>query len=402
MEIIKNANIKLRTDGIRVFILIQLGALIFGAVFRYLTGYNSTAIVLTCFIVPTLFAYLFLKKEEVQKATHTLLITANFLMSFTSLTLGLHSGIYLFYFPLVIGYSFFLGVNKKRELYLYFLLTAILLFLTLFYSDSFKFFNPVIDTNARFQFIIFAILAFLCLIIEMWLFMKSIENSKNQLLEYIKKLQDAEGKHLQDIKDKEVLLAEVYHRVKNNLAVVSSLINLQINTLEEESAKSALTDCKSRVNSMAMIHQKFYEGKEYSNINFKNYIEDLIKELKSVYNPKNKKIDVFSHLDSNLNFNLSTAIPCGILLNELISNSFKHAFTFQENGIIEIKLESQNDLFLLEVKDNGQGFDYQKAAEKSSSLGIILIQALSEQLNGNFQFFTHNGTTFRLLFSNYK
>ena len=149
---------------------------------------------------------------------------------------------------------------------------------------------------------------------------------------------------------------------------------------------------------MAMIHQKFYEGKNYSKIDFKAYIEALVSEIKFAYNIKNKKISVESFIDPQINFDLNVAIPCGIILNELISNSFKHAFSDQETGKIEVFIEREKNLFLMRVVDNGHGFEYKDKIDSSNSLGLILIQSLSEQLDGTFQYFGNKGTDFRMLF----
>jgi two-component sensor histidine kinase len=226
-----------------------------------------------------------------------------------------------------------------------------------------------------------AFLSFVLVLYQTYLYVTERESTQKKLIQTIRDLKISENKHLQDIKEKEVLLAEVYHRVKNNLSVVSSLINLQMNTIDHEYTKSALMDCKNRVNSMAMIHQKFYEGKNYSKIDFKAYIEALVDEIKFAYNIKNKNISVDSYIDPEINFDLNVAIPCGIILNELISNSFKHAFNNQDTGKIGVSIERENNLFLLRIVDNGSGFEYKNKIESSKTLGLILIQSLSEQLD---------------------
>jgi two-component sensor histidine kinase len=319
-------------------------------------------------------------------------------MYYTSLTIGLQSGIYLFYFPVVLGYSFLLNVQKKKELMFYFAFTLLLFIAVILDIELLKIFNIPRFSSPRYQFEVMAFFSFVIVIYQTYLYITTREFTQKQLLQTINDLKISENKHLQDLKDKEVLLAEVYHRVKNNLSVVSSLINLQMNTIDHEYTKNALMDCKNRVNSMAMIHQKFYEGKNYSRIDFKAYIEALVSEIKFAYNIKNKKITVESFVDPDLNFELNIAIPCGIILNELISNSFKHAFQNQEQGKIEIFIEREKNLFLMRVVDNGDGFEYKDKIESSNSLGLILIQSLSEQLDGTYQYFGNKGTDFRMLF----
>jgi two-component sensor histidine kinase len=380
------------------FVFAEVASLCYGIIYRIYFDSWKMSLVLAFFAIVALIAQWFNSKDQYNIAKHIFFISTNILMYYTSLTIGLQSGIYLFYFPMVLGYSFLLNVKSKKELMFYFGFTLFLYGSVLLDIELLKFFNIPRFSSPHYQFEIMAFFSFVLVIYQTYLYITNRELTQRQLLETINDLKISENKHLQDLKDKEVLLAEVYHRVKNNLSVVSSLINLQMNTIDHEYTKSALMDCKNRVNSMAMIHQKFYEGKNYSRIDFKAYIEALVSEIKFAYNIKNKKITVESNIDPDLNFELNVAIPCGIILNELISNSFKHAFHHQEFGKIEIFIEREKNLFLMRVVDNGSGFEYKDKIESSNSLGLILIQSLSEQLDGTFQYFGNKGTDFRLLF----
>jgi|JI10StandDraft_1071094.scaffolds.fasta_scaffold121473_2 two-component sensor histidine kinase len=380
------------------FVLAEIISLIYGVVYRMYYNSWDMALVLFAFALVAIVAIIFNSKGNYNIAKHIFFISTNFLMYYTSLTIGLKSGIYLFYFPVVLAYSFLLNVRNKKELLFYFAFTLCLFGSVLMDIELLKFMHIPKFPSPKFQFETMALLSFLLVIYQTYLYITDRETTQKQLIQTINDLKISENKHLQDIKDKEVLLAEVYHRVKNNLSVVSSLINLQMNTIDHEYTKSALMDCKNRVNSMAMIHQKFYEGKNYSKIDFKAYIEALVSEIKFAYNLKNKKITVDSYIDDELNFDLNVAIPCGIILNELISNSFKHAFNNQDSGKIEVFIEREKNLFLMRIVDNGAGFEYKDKIESSNSLGLILIQSLSEQLDGTFQYFGSKGTDFRMLF----
>jgi two-component sensor histidine kinase len=380
------------------FIYAEVISLCYGISYRIYYGSMSMSLMLAFFACVAIIAQLFNAKQNYNVAKHIFFISTNILMYYTSLTIGLQSGIYLFYFPVVLGYSFLLNVQKKKELMFYFAFTLLLFIAVILDIELLKIFNIPRFSSPRYQFEVMAFFSFVIVIYQTYLYITTREFTQKQLLQTINDLKISENKHLQDLKDKEVLLAEVYHRVKNNLSVVSSLINLQMNTIDHEYTKNALMDCKNRVNSMAMIHQKFYEGKNYSRIDFKAYIEALVSEIKFAYNIKNKKITVESFVDPDLNFELNIAIPCGIILNELISNSFKHAFQNQEQGKIEIFIEREKNLFLMRVVDNGDGFEYKDKIESSNSLGLILIQSLSEQLDGTYQYFGNKGTDFRMLF----
>lgn len=380
------------------FIYAELISLFYGIIYRAYNNSLNMSFGLFIFFCAILISFWFNKKGNYNYAKHSFFIATNLLMFYTSMTIGLESGIYFFYFPIAVGYSFLLNVRNKKELLFYLCFTFALFVLVLIWKDALDFLNIPKNSSPKYQFEIMAFLSFLLVIYQTYLYIIDRENTQKKLIQTINDLKISENKHLQDIKDKEVLLAEVYHRVKNNLSVVSSLINLQMNTIDHEYTKSALMDCKNRVNSMAMIHQKFYEGKNYSKIDFKAYIEALVSEIKFAYNLKNKKITVDSYIDDELNFDLNVAIPCGIILNELISNSFKHAFNNQDSGKIEVFIEREKNLFLMRIVDNGAGFEYKDKIESSNSLGLILIQSLSEQLDGTFQYFGSKGTDFRMLF----
>ena len=380
------------------FIFSEVISLFFGVLYRIY--YNNWEMVpmLAFFAMVAIIAQVFNYKGNYKVAKHILFISTNLLMYFTAFSIGLKTGIYLFYFPIVLSYSFLLDIKSKQELMFYFAFTLFLFLSILFNIQLIQFIVIQKYESPKFQFEIMAFLSFLLVLYQTYLYVTDRESTQKKLIQTIRDLKISENKHLQDIKEKEVLLAEVYHRVKNNLSVVSSLINLQMNTIDHEYTKSALMDCKNRVNSMAMIHQKFYEGKNYSKIDFKAYIEGLVDEIKFAYNIKNKNISVESYIDPEINFDLNVAIPCGIILNELISNSFKHAFNNQDTGKIGVSIERENNLFLLRIVDNGSGFEYKNKIESSKTLGLILIQSLSEQLDGTFQYFGNKGADFRLLF----
>jgi len=395
-EFINNQNQKKKI--LNHFVLAEVSSLVYGVGYRIYFDSWEMSLMLAFFAANALISLWYNYKDKYNTARHIFLISTNVLMYYTSSTIGLKSGIYFLYFPMILGYSFLLNVKNKKELLFYFALTLVLFFAVLLDLNILHFIPIQQYPSPKYQFEIMAFIAINIVIYQTYLYIVDRESTQKQLMQTIIDLKNSENKHLQDIKDKEVLLAEVYHRVKNNLSVVSSLINLQMNTIDHEFTKNALMDCKNRVNSMAMIHQKFYEGKNYSKIDFKAYIEGLVSEIKFAYNIKNKRITVDSFIDPDLNFDLNVAIPCGIILNELISNSFKHAFHQQQTGKIEVFIEREKNLFLMRVVDNGVGFDYKYKTETSNSLGLILIQSLSEQLDGTFQYFGNKGTDFRMLF----
>jgi two-component sensor histidine kinase len=197
--------------------------------------------------------------------------------------------------------------------------------------------------------------------------------------------------------EKEVLLAEVHHRVKNNLAVVSGLLQMQIFSTDHSEVHAILQDSQNRIKSMALIHEKLYQNSTFANVDFADYVRELVSEIGHSYPNQAQSVQVQLDLEP-IRLELTVAIPCGLLLNELLSNAYKHAFKGRETGRIDIGLRRQNEHFLLEVKDDGQGMDPSLDIRKTTSMGMKLIQTMVKQLHGQMEFRNEKGLWFRLEF----
>lgn len=207
-----------------------------------------------------------------------------------------------------------------------------------------------------------------------------------------------EQKVSQSLKEKELLLKEIHHRVKNNLQVVSSLLKLQQSYVTDKNTHDILLDSQNRVRSMALVHQKLYQSKDFSQIDFKEYVMQLAQQLSNVFRQKSNdvQIDITSN-DTNLSIDL--AIPCGLIINELVSNSLKYAFPEERNGTINIEINNcENGICRLIVKDNGVGFPEELNFRNTSTLGLQLVNTLVGQIDGTIEMDTHNGTIFTILF----
>lgn len=189
------------------------------------------------------------------------------------------------------------------------------------------------------------------------------------------------------LREKETLLAEVYHRVKNNLNVVISLLNLQANRTTDPGALSALSECKNRIYSMSLVHEMLYQSDDLSGINVASYISSLASNVKSVYLASATRVSVNIRTD-DIRLPLDVAIPVGLILNELITNSFKHAFPDGINGAIHIELlEPAPREFRLTVWDNGVGFGASLSPlDNAKSLGLTIVNTLVVQLRGTIRF----------------
>lgn len=200
------------------------------------------------------------------------------------------------------------------------------------------------------------------------------------------------------LQEKEILLKEIHHRVKNNLHIISSLLDLQSSTIENGHILELFTDTQNRVHAMALVHEQLYQSHDLNQVNFGDYIERLI-------------VNIFCSSSNNLEtvhpviqaepiyLNLETAIPCGLLLNELVVNALKHAFPGQNIGTISIKLYQDEERKIhLVVADNGVGLPATNDWQNYTSLGLRLVQILTRQLHGSIQVDVHNGTTIHLTF----
>ena len=221
--------------------------------------------------------------------------------------------------------------------------------------------------------------------------------SKLQMLRDITKRKRAEETIKAALKEKETLLQEIHHRVKNNLTIVASLLNLQANYLEDDQTKTALLDSKSRVQSMAAIHETLYQSENLASIDMKTYLSKLGIDVARNYATGTKaQLTVESE---NISIGAKQASPIGLIINELITNSLKYAFLNIEEGEINIKLKKTEDLIELEYADNGVGFPGEFDWKNSKTLGFKLVRNLVEnQLDGSLDIKSENGTKFIIKF----
>lgn len=202
------------------------------------------------------------------------------------------------------------------------------------------------------------------------------------------------------LKEKEMLLQEVHHRVKNNLQVMSSLIKLQSRYIKDEKMLEILKETGGRIQSMSIVHTRIYNTGDYEFINFGEYAKNLIENFQSTYGYKLRNVR-FDMDIGELKLNIDTAIPCGLIINELVSNAIKYAFPDGSTGIISVSVKHFKDNFYkLTVKDNGIGFSGGEDIKKSDTLGIQLVTLLSRQLNGTIDVSTDpgKGTEFIITF----
>lgn len=210
--------------------------------------------------------------------------------------------------------------------------------------------------------------------------------------------QKAEQEIKLSLQEKEVLLKEIHHRVKNNLQIITSLLNLQSAQLKDPDAISMFRESQSRVRSMALIHEKLYQSKDLARIDFDGYVKDLMVYLFRSYaaNPE----QIRTHISTNAMYlAIDIAIPCGLIISELVTNTIKYGFPNGKRGDLYISLEPEDDGHLtLEVRDNGVGFPEGFNWRESDSLGLQLVDTLTSQLHGKITVNGKDGTSFKLTF----
>jgi PAS domain S-box-containing protein len=228
-----------------------------------------------------------------------------------------------------------------------------------------------------------------------------VRDEQGRPLYFIAQIQDisdrkiAEAQIAASLEEKNVLLKEIHHRVKNNLQIICSLLNLQSRSLKDFVTIELFKETQNRIQSMALIHEKLYQSKNLSKIDLAGYIRDLVNNLLRSYAHESSKFSIKTELYSDLVLDIDTIIPCGLIVNELISNAIKYAFTFQKKGEIYIQARSDDSQSLiLIVSDNGKGLPVDFELENSRTLGLKLVKSLTNQLRGTIQVISPPGTKF--------
>lgn len=198
------------------------------------------------------------------------------------------------------------------------------------------------------------------------------------------------------LKEKEVLLSEIHHRVKNNLAIISGLLFMHSEHIADPNVKQILKESQSRIKSMAIIHEQLYQTENFGNVNLRQYLKELIKKIANSFNFENKKIDIDVEV-GEFSMPISQALMIGLIINELVINSYKYAFEQRTEGQIRVRFEKKAK-YILRVSDTGSGYSENYNFEKSNTLGLNLVKILSKQLKGDVLFENKNGAYCTLIF----
>lgn len=369
------------TKKVNVTTLVSILYMFIATLFVYFMGFD-TFFYECLFATIFLFSVLILNRTNVIIAIYTYYILDFLFLIPVNLKMGLDSYVIVYFFPLMFTLIQLMG--KKETLKHLITLSLLCLVTVIFILIGFQL-NWLRDKDAtsNYNLIIFNILLSLTSS-TLFALLISFDSIKQQSI--IKKI----------LHEKEILLSEVLHRVKNNMNIITSLLNLKKMTSKEEETKLALDDCKSRVYSMALVHENIYSSESNIGLNFKEYIENLVRDIAYSFGSDNMYEIQFDLED--LQLDLNTSIPCGLIINELITNSFKYARTADKSLILEIELKQKDKQTYLRIKDNGPGIP-EDVLHESNSLGLDLIQSLSEQINGEMKTTSSNGFQYELSFN---
>jgi two-component sensor histidine kinase len=223
-------------------------------------------------------------------------------------------------------------------------------------------------------------------------------NKRKQLLEIRNKQIETRNEIInKSLLEKDLLVKEVHHRVKNNLQIISSLMKLQSSKSNNEEIRNSLNEAQDRINSMALLHQLLYRNNQMTSLLFNEYLDGLITQISNSFALTKKNI-VLKHNYIELELDLDTAIPLGLITNELVSNAYKHAFNGKE-GVISIELSKLvKNTYQLKIADNGTGLPANFDLHSNDSLGLDIVCILSEQINAELKIYNHNGAHFEIVF----
>ena len=353
------------------------------------------------FIIVLSFGCLFLlifylnKREKQDLARISLILISNLGVLYFSPYIGFNTGIYLYLFtaPQLI----FLLFKRKQKALIYFcMLINLLTCIAVYFINKYNLIENIhLDSNSvqllySVNFLFSLVFSFVLVSIfaknnDLYIDMlvdanQSLNNQQKILIVEIAEKNRMNLALEKSIKEKEVLLSEVHHRVKNNLAVISGLLELENLFVKEKTVSDILKDSKNRIKSIALLHEKLYQHQNFDKIDIKNYVKELIHFIQLSYADEVKNITIESEVDSVF-LAMDMALPFSLLVNELVTNSYKHAFHGKDAGLITIRLSQSYEDLIFEYTDNGIGFDFNQSIH-NDSIGMNLMSAFIDQLEG--------------------
>lgn len=379
---------------LKVNYITSILAIIFGLTCLFLLNITKVIpqVLLLYAVINLLNTFLYKYTKNISTTYHVSSLLAIISALLVTLYSGGISSSFIFMLALVV-FAGYVNTYKHGRIYLFFTF-ALILFVFSQSFPQFSFTENLVPVESRNIFSLLSVSFSLYLLGN--IFGKDLLKSHNALYQSKKAL-------TRQMHEKEMLLKEVHHRVKNNLQTVSSLLSLQTRNVQETKMKNLLKSTQNRVISMAMVHEMLYMRKDISQIEYKSYVQELseylIRSIKGLDSKVNLKIDI-----PEIKLGIDTAIPLGLLINEAVTNALKYGFADDQEGEIYIALKKEIDKhYVLNIGDNGVGFPETVNHKNSKSLGLKLIHNLTRQLKGSIEKDTSKkGTNYIIKFQEIK
>lgn len=384
---------------VNLFALITLLGLLVGVstVFFISGDYASVSVVFT--LVFSLLSLFLNYKGYFNVATFVFIISINVTIFTLCQQYIVSVGNYLYYFPLIFCVALLHNPVKTNKRTVGFFLITLTSFVLSWIVEIPSLKNQTITPEDNITLLTYnSILSFIITLVLVYLVVKLINRQNNEALSLLQKEQEAQVIITQSLKEKETLLAEIQHRVKNNLAIISGLLNLQTEKAPCEVSKQLMIESRNRVMSIAMVHERLYKKDNLSKINLQIYLSELVQELIKSFPLNDVQIKIVEELDK-VELELTKAVPIGLIVNEAITNSLKHAFNNgNKQPSIKIKMQLIFDRIQICILDNGIGFT-ENATREDTALGLSLIESLCDQIDAKVAFKNEGGACVSFVFT---
>lgn len=383
---------------LNIFALITLTGLIIGlSTVFFLNGEYPTATVsFTMICSAAIFLLNHWRLSHI--STYLFIISTNVTLFILNKMYVPGAGNYLYYFPMIFCVALIHNPSKSLSRTVIFFLVCLVSFAAAEFIKTDALMLPGITPDDVDTLLIYnSSLNVLITMVMVYLVIRLINKQNKEVVALLEKEHEAQSKISHSLKEKETLLAEIQHRVKNNLAVITGLLNLQTEKAPCDVSKELMIESRNRVMSIAMVHERLYKKDNLAKIDFKLYLSELVNEVISSF-PTKQQVEIIEDLD-NAEIEITKAVPIGLILNEALTNSLKHAFQDEEINSPKIMISMQTiyDRMQISLSDNGKGFlDLDR--RKDTSLGISLIESLADQIDAKVVFRNENGATVSLVF----
>ncbi len=340
-------------------------------------------------------------KDHVNIAFALFTVNVNGALFFIGKYYPVETGAYLFYFPVVVSIVLLNNPSRIDKSSLFHFLVCALSFTLNLVVDMPQWQTTLSTEQIEVLWYYDVFLSGILTGLLAFLLNKTIFSQNKEILQQIEDIKRTKAEVNVSLKEKEVLLAELHHRVKNNLAIISGLLNLQEDAVNNVEAKQIISETKDRIMSMALVHKMLFKNPEFKTIDFGKYSSELITELFYSYNLL-EEVQLIEEYET-INLPINTCIPLGLILNEIVTNSIKYGLNNDQSADkqFSVSIKNVNNSVSLIVKDSGAGFskDFNSDLE-TSSLGIVLIRSLTEQIDGKVHFSNSNGAKIEINFPN--